>query len=115
MSISFGGIGEYAATFHNSSSAPAVAGKAVKISGNGEVSACSAGDNIAGVCISAGAQFAAVQLRGFVKLPYSGAAPNLGYCRLSADSGGGVKTDSSGREYLVVEVDTSAKTAGLFL
>lgn len=115
MSISFGGIGEYAATFHNSEALPAAAGKAVKISGNGEVSACSAGDNIAGVCISAGAQFAAVQLRGFVKLPYSGTSPTLGFVKLSADGSGGIKADSNGREYLVVEVDTSAKTAGLFL
>jgi len=115
MSISFGGIGEYAATFYNSPDAPAAAGRAVKISGNGEVSLCSAGDGFAGVCISAGPQFAAVQLRGFVKLPYSGAAPSLGFCRLSADGSGGVKADSSGREHLIVEVDSTAKTVGLFL
>lgn len=115
MSISFGGIGEYAATFYNDSSAPAIAGKLVKISGNGEVSACSEGEVFAGACISAGTEFAAVQLRGFVKLPYSGTAPNLGFSKLSADADGGIKADSTGREYLVVEVDTSASIAGLFL
>lgn len=115
MSISFGGIGEYAATFYNNSAAPAAAAKAVKISGNGEVSACSDGDAFAGVCISAGAEFAAVQLRGFVKLPYSGTAPALGFSKLLADADGGIKADTSGREYLIVEVDTSAKAAGLFL
>jgi len=116
MSISFGGIGEYAATFYNNSIAPAAAGKTAKISGNGEVSACSDNDAFAGVCVSAGAEFAAVQLRGFVKLHYSGTAPSLGYAKLSADTDGGVKADAAGgREYLVVEVDASASTVGLFL
>lgn len=115
MSISFGGIGEYAATFYNNSAAPAIAGGPVKISGEGEVSACSGGEGFAGVCISAGTEFAAVQLRGFIKLPYSGTAPDLGFSKLSADASGGIKADSAGREYLVVEIDASAMAAGLFL
>jgi len=115
MSISFGGIGEYAATFYNNSAAPAAAGRAAKISGSGEVSVCSDGEAFAGVCVSAGAEFAAVQLRGFVKLPYSGTAPSLGYVKLSADADGGVKAATGGREYLVVEVDAPVATVGLFL
>lgn len=90
-------------------------GGPVKISGEGEVSACSGGEGFAGVCISAGTEFAAVQLRGFIKLPYSGTAPDLGFSKLSADASGGIKADSAGREYLVVEIDASAMAAGLFL
>ena len=115
MKVSFGGIGESVATFYNSESAGASAGNLVKVSGNGEVAACANGNAICGLCISADDNFAAVQISGFVKATYSGTAPVLGHVKLSAAGGNVVKADSSGREYLVIELDAAAKTVGFIL
>jgi hypothetical protein len=41
---------------------------------------------------------------------YTGSAPALGWSGLAADGSGGVKTSETGREYLVVDVDTDAQT-----
>ena len=41
---------------------------------------------------------------------YTGTAPSLGWANLSADGNGGVKVDTAGNNYLVVAVDTAAKT-----
>ena len=41
---------------------------------------------------------------------YTGGAPALGWSGLAADGAGGVKSSESGREFLVVDVDTSAQT-----
>lgn len=107
MKVSFGGIGETVATFYNSGTSAAVSEAPVKVSGNGEVSCCAGGDRFCGVAISAEDRFVSVQTGGFVTLPYSGTAPALGYVKLVADGSGGVKTGSSGGEYLVVGVDTA--------
>ena len=115
MKVSFGGIGESVATFYNSEFEGAAAGDFVKLSGNGEVAACANGNAVCGLCISADDNFAAVQIGGFVKAVYSGAAPALGYAKLSAAGGNVVKADLSGRDYLVIEFDTSAKTVGFIL
>ena len=58
-----------------------------------------------------------MQLRGFVTLPYSGTTPpSLGYNALAADGDGGVKlADSSVRQRLVVEVDSTASTVTFLL
>ncbi len=116
MKVSFGGLGEQVATFFNSASAAASDGERVKVSGNGEVSACSAGDRFFGVALAADSDFAAVQAGGFVTLPYSGqTAPAVGYATLSADGEGGVAVDEDGWDYLVLEVDTTAGTVGFLL
>ena len=56
-----------------------------------------------------------VQYRGFVTLPYSGTAPSVGYGILAADGAGGVKGAQSGESYLIVNVDTTAKTVCVLL
>ena len=59
---------------------------------------------------------AVVQMGGYVTLPYSGTAPAVGYGLLAADGNGGMKTvESGGKHYFICEVDTTAKTVGLFL
>ena len=56
-----------------------------------------------------------MQVKGFVKTPYSGTAPALGYTALAADGNGGVKAASSGPLRLVLELDTTKKTVGFCL
>ncbi len=57
----------------------------------------------------------ACRCKGFVKTPYSGTAPALGYTALAADGNGGVKAASSGPLRLVLELDTTKKTVGFCL
>lgn len=114
MKVSFEGIGERVATFYNSAVNAAAAGKAVKIAANDTVSLCADGDKLAGFCIDADEYTATVKTAGFVTAAYTGTAPTLGFCALCADAAGGVKA-GSGREYLVIEVDTAAKTVGFII
>ena len=57
---------------------------------------------------------ALVQLRGFVKVT-CGDAVAVGYTKLSANAGGGVKTNASGTAYLVVEAGSAEKQATILL
>ena len=117
MKVSFEGIGESVVTFLNNEANGAKAGDTVKVSGSGEVRACADGDRFAGVSLWSDKDAAAVQVQGFVTMPYTGTAPALGFSRLACSGGGYVKsvTGTSGGEYLVLEVDTSAKTVGFIL
>lgn len=70
--------------------------------------------------LSAGAATpGAVALGGMVTagytVPAEGAAPALGWSGLSADGEGGVQADADGSTYLVVDVDTTAKTVTFVL
>lgn len=66
-----------------------------------------------GVLHSLRGEYGLVQTGGFVVLHYSGIDPEVGFQNIAADaSGDGVKSDS-GREVLVIEVDPSAKNAGI--
>lgn len=118
MSISYQGIGQWCATFACSSMTE---GKVVKIgSSNETVAACSAGDNFCGVVTSVAHDGSAcsVQLGGFVTVGYSGTAPGLGFSSLVANAAGGVAAageGQTGRSYLVVSVDTAAKTVTIKL
>lgn len=76
MTVSFKGWKERVATFEAASDLEA--GSVVKVSGNGQVSACSAGDKFAGVVLSCRGGFAAVQLEGYAEISYSGTAPAAG-------------------------------------
>ena len=87
----------------------------VSMTGNFSVRASANGDNFIGVCTGVQGGSASVLLSGFVQLSYSGEAPVYGYNKLVADGSGGVKKSDSGRDFLVAEVDTSAKTCGIIL
>ena len=108
MKISYEGIGQWAATF---ACADAAEGQVVKISGNGEVAPCAAGDQFCGVVLHVGrdGEACSVALGGMVTMPYSGSAPALGWTGLAGDGKGGIKA-ADGRDYLVVDVDESGKT-----
>ncbi len=114
--VSFEAIGEEVVTFSNKSSGGAKAGDCVKMSGNGQVCACANGNRFFGVAVSADSEYAAVQTRGFITMPYTSTAPTVGWGHLVSDGNGGVKKDSgnqgvyTGDEYLVVAVDVTGGT-----
>lgn len=115
MKVSFEGIGESVVTFYNSKTSAAVAGAPIKMGGNGEVSACADGERFFGVALACDSDFAAIQMGGYVELGFTGSAPAVGYIKLVSNGAGGVKTAETGREFLVVDVDTVGKTIGLML
>lgn len=109
MNVSYEGIGQWAATF----ACGAVSeGEPVKLSANGTVAACGAGDVFCGTVLSVshGGDACSAQLGGMTTMGYTGTAPAPGYAALVADGAAGVKIGATGRSYLVVDVDTAAKT-----
>ena len=114
MSVSFKGINEQVVTFRTEEElAP---GTLVTVSDNGTVSPCAASGKIVGVVVSCRESLAAVQIAGFVTLPYSGSAPALGVTAIAAASETKIKADATnGKLVTVVETDTAALTAGILL
>ena len=118
MKLSYEGIGQWAATFACDDLAE---GELVKVSANGTVAACAAGDDFCGMVLSVsrGGDACAVALGGMVTAGYFSdsdtAAPALGWCTLVSDGKGGVKTASTGHSYLVTEVNTAGKTVTFVL
>ena len=116
MSISYEGIGEWGATFVCGAVSE---GDIVKVSANGTVGKCTAGDGFCGVVAAMGrdGKACSVQLGGLVRVPYSGeTAPAVGWNLLAADGNGGVSVvTSGGHSYLAVEVDTTGKTMTIML
>ena len=106
MNVSFEEIGRLSVTFAQENCA---GGQVCKVSGNGTVAPCAEGDRFCGVAEHVRGNHAAVQVAGFAEVKVTGAV-GVGYVNLCADGQGGVKA-GAGREYLVVSVDSSAKTA----
>ena len=122
MAISFDAIAERYVTFYAGDTA--AEGKLCKVTANGTVGACAGGDDFCGVITQVRNGAASVLMGGFMKLPYTGAAPALGFTALVADGASGVRVPAAatetkpaetGRSHLVVNVDTANKTVGLFL
>lgn len=111
--ISMQGIG--AAHLSAKTGTAVTAGYPCQFTGNDTVANSAAGGEFCGVIAGVRRGLATVQYHGFVTLPYSGTAPAVGYGILAADGIGGVKTATAGRSYLIVHVDTAAKTLGLML
>lgn len=107
MSVSFGGFNENTATFKVTENI--AKNTAVKMSDSNTVAACAGGEAFIGFVTECGGGYAGVQLSGTVKATYSGSAPAIGFAKL-AGNGDKVTASESGREYLVVAVDTVAKT-----
>ena len=106
MNVSFEEIGRLAVTFAHSG---AMAGQVCKLSSDGKVTPCAAGDKFCGIVEGVRGGFAAVQVEGFGTVAVTGSV-GLGYVNLCADGAGGVKA-GTGREYLVVRVDANNGTA----
>ena len=112
MSISYEGIGEWCATF---GCGAVNEGDVVKVSASGTVAKCGEGDDFCGVvrAVAHDGKACTVQLGGLAKVKYSGTAPAAGYAALAADGKGGVSApgeSESGSSYLVLAVDSAAKT-----
>lgn len=107
MSISFNGYKENAVTFMASGSLEK--GMLVKMSENKTVAPCSANDKFIGVCVDVRGSYATVVTEGYVKLP---AAKQIavGYQNLVASASDKVTTGTSGsgREYLVIDSDSTS-------
>ncbi|MBR2177146.1 MAG: hypothetical protein IJ861_09415 [Clostridia bacterium] len=110
MNVCFNGYGENIVTFEAEGNI--TAGAPVMVSGSGMVKAASG--VFCGICTGVRNGYAAVQLDGFVRVPYGTAPSAVGFAKLTA-SGGKVSTSDSGREYLVVDIDTAGKTIGIIL
>ena len=109
MNYSYEGIGQWTAKFAGEA---AVEDQVVKVSDSKTVGPCQSGDGFCGVVRSVSRDGAActVALGGMVTAGYTGTAPELGWSILVGDGSGGVKTAATGRSYLVVDVDSDAKT-----
>lgn len=113
MELSFMGYGEKAATF--AAADGVMAGMPVKLTADGTVGPCAAGDLFCGAALNVRGGYAAVQLAGYMRLPYDGTAPEAGYQSLAAAATGKIAVNAAGRSLLVIDVDTAAKTCGLIL
>ena len=78
MSISYEGIGEWCATFVCGAVSE---GDIVKVSANGTVGKCTAGDGFCGVvrAVAHDGKACTVQLGGLASVKYSGTAPAVGF------------------------------------
>ena len=106
MNVSFEDIGRLSVTFGQEG---CEGGQVCNVGGNGLVVPCTDGDKFCGIVEHVRGNHAAVQVAGFAEVACTGVV-ELGYVNLCADGQGGVKA-GAGREYLVVSVDSSAKTA----
>lgn len=113
MEISMAGFGENTATFQAEEGV--TPGLPVKMIANGTVGPCAAGDLFCGVAVNVRGGYAAVQLGGYASLGYTGEAPAPGYAALGAAGGSAVTKNAAGRSFLVIDVDTAAKTCGILL
>ncbi|MCD7859669.1 MAG: hypothetical protein LUH51_05785 [Firmicutes bacterium] len=77
---------------------------------NGYVEECEEGEAFFGIVHHTDPSGCAVQVAGFVTVPYSGTAPQPGYATLAADGAGGVEMSAGGQGRWVVAVDTAAQT-----
>jgi hypothetical protein len=113
--VSFEGITDVA-TFKLAAASSFVRGTdegiPVKVSAAQTVAKCANTNDFDGVLetIDHDNGFGAVRIRGVKTLVYSGDAPAAGMTVLVADGTGKVKTAETGKKYLVLDINTTAKT-----
>ena len=110
MKVCFNGFGENVLTFETQGTIDV--GDPVMISGNGKVK--KATSNFCGICTGLRNGYASVQMSGYVRTAYT-TAPEVGYSKLSASNGKVTADDVNGREYLVLDVDTTEHIVGIIL
>lgn len=114
MKVSFNGFNEKTATFEAETGV--TAGMPVKITENGVVGKCGENDSFCGVALNVRGGFAAVQLTGYIKLPYDESnPPKLGYQSICCTLDNKIKTGENGRNILITDIDTFEKTCGMIL
>ena len=110
--ISFEGIGEVMATIYMTDSVEV--GKVVRSLENDWVRGCSDGDLFCGVAVKRNGYVGSMQVKGFVRVPYTGDL-KLGWKFLVANDGGGVREGTDGVRALVIQVDEDNGTAVICL
>ena len=116
MKVSFEGVNEQVLSFKSASTTDgALVGKPVKMSANLTVAGCSANDVFVGFGIHDEDGFANVMTHGYVECAYTDTAPSVGYGILVASTAGKVKGALSGKEYLIIKVDTTNGVVGFML
>lgn len=114
MTTNFNGFNEKVLTFECDTEINA--GTPVKITANGKVSVCAAGDRFIGIALGSRGGYASVMVGGYVTLHYTSTAPTTNYAKLVADGNGGVKVDATnGTEVVAISVDTNEKTIGFIM
>ena len=116
MSVAFDGMDNLVVTFRCSGTVEA--GSPVILSANDTVADGGTGKAPIGVLLQKRGNYAAVQIRGYVTLPYTGTAPALGWQELMTNGSQGLRTvttGEAGKACLVVRVDEETSTLGLFL
>lgn len=113
MTVSLQGFNKQVATFARAELEDGYAvepGRLVKLSGNGEVTDCANGDLFIGLCVGVDGDHCAVQLSGYarVALAATGAPTAVGYAFLASDENGCVKELNTGRELLILELDSDS-------
>ena len=116
MSVAFNGIENLVVTFQAGTVA---VGSPAAMSANNTVRNAISGTAPVGIVRNKRNDHAAVQVKGYAEMKYSGStAPSLGWNSLVADGSGGLRvasTGETGRACLVVSLNTTNKTMGLFL
>ncbi len=110
MNVDFKGFNENVVTFEATSAVEE--GNLVKMNGNFKVAPCAENDNFIGVCVGVRDGYAAVQLSGYVELPFTGTAA-VGMKGIVAGSASGAICIDAGQKRLVVYV--SSTRIGLIL
>ena len=113
MKVSLNGYGESVTTFEAEDSVRA--GYPVKMTGNGKVGLCTAKEAFCGIALNVRKGFAAGQLQGYYSgLPYTGSGMKVGILKLGATSDK-AEVSETGKECLVVDIDSESSTCGIIL
>lgn len=112
MSISFKGFNEQILTFRTQGEIKN--GSLVKMSESATVAPCENGDDFIGIAVHVNGGIAAVQVGGYASLNYSGSAPALGACAISAADSAHICSGGD-KSVTVIELDETNSTAGILL
>lgn len=112
MRVSFNGFDEKFLTMEASGALQT--GMPVTIGANGTAKPCTDAAAPVGIVRELRGGYAAVQVSGYVKVPYTGTL-SLGWQTLQGDGAGAVKAAAAGRGAIVLDVDTTAKLCGVIL
>lgn len=113
MKVASDGYGEKLVTF--GATEGTLAGVSVMMGANGAAAPCAAGEALCGVVVNVRGGFAAVQLAGYVRLPYTGTTSAIDYQTFAGDDVGKIETDATGWQFLVADMDTPAAICGVIL
>ena len=108
MDFSYEGIGQVVATFAREEGVEP--GMAVALTGDCTVGMANSGADLCGKVLAVNGDCCAVQVGGFVKLPFTGESPVAGYNTIAGNGEGGVLVGVGSQMHLIVQVDDDEGT-----